>query len=135
MAKANRVKMDATKAGEPTLTLLPEKLSPVKLPKFDLNALLSVHKANLAATSQMQTILVDAVQAIARAQYAYVSQAVADAKAAVSAKALRKPEAVVDDATAAAERAIDVTKQVVNVTVGAQKQVAELTAQRLRASV
>ncbi|MFL5336885.1 MAG: hypothetical protein ACJ8H8_27840 [Geminicoccaceae bacterium] len=121
--------------GEPTLTLVSEKHSPVKLPKFDLNALLSVHKANLATASQVQTILVDAVQAVALAQYAYVSQAVAHAKVAVSAKALPKPEAVMADARAAAEKAIDVTKQVVNVTVGAQKQVAELAAQRLRASV
>jgi len=60
---------------------------------------------------------------------------VAHAKVAVSAKALPKPEAVMADARAAAEKAIDVAKQVVNVTVGAQKQVAELAAQRLRASV
>jgi hypothetical protein len=94
-----------------------------------------VHKANLAAASQVQTVLVDAVQAVARTQNAYLEQAVADAKAAVSAKALPKPEAVLADAKAAAEKAIAVTKQVVDVAVGAQKEVAELVAQRLQASL
>src|SRR5215217_5953497 len=115
MAKTNVVQIDAPKASEPTLTLVPEKLPQMKRPKFDLNALLSVQKANLAAASQVQSILVDAVQAIARAQIAYAEQAVADAKAAVSAKALPKPDAVMADAKAVAEKAIAVTKEVVNV--------------------
>jgi hypothetical protein len=135
MAKANVVQIDAPKVGERKLAPPSEKLLGVKVPKLDLNALLSVHKANLAAASQVQTVLVDAVQAVARTQNAYLEQAVADAKAAVSAKALPKPEAVLADAKAAAEKAIAVTKQVVDVAVGAQKEVAELVAQRLQASL
>lgn len=135
MAKANVVQIDAPKVGEQKLAPASEKLPGVKVPKLDLNALLSVHKANLAAARQVQTVLVDAVQAVARTQNAYLEQAVADAKAAVSAKALPKPEAVLADAKAAAEKAIAVTKQVVDVAVGAQKEVAELVAQRLQASL
>ena len=135
MAKANVVQIDASKPAEPTLSLVPEKLPSLKLPKLDLKALMSLQSANLAAASQAQTILVDAAQAIARMQYDYVQQAVADAKVAVGAKSLPKPEAALADVKVAAEKAVAVAKEVVDVAVGAQKQVAELVAQRVQTTV
>ena len=83
----------------------------------------------------MQTVLVEAAQAVARVQYGYVEQAVADVKAALGTKELPKPEAVLADVKAAAEKAIAVAKEVVDLTVGAQKRVAELVTQRVQASV
>ena len=135
MAKANVVQIDATPATEPTLSLVPQQLPAFKLPKVDIKALMSLQSANLAAVSQAQTILVDAAQSIARVQQGYVEQVVADAKAAFGAKTLPKPEAVLADAKVAAEKAMAVTKEVMEVAVGAQKQVAELVAKRVPATV
>ena len=135
MAKTAVVELDTPKLSEPTINLVPEKLPELTLPKLDLDALFSVQTADLAAASQVQTILVDAAQAVARVQYDYVEQAVADVKAVLGTKELPKPEAVMADVKAAAEKAIAVAKEVVDLTVGAQKRVAELVIQRVQASV
>ena len=114
----------------PKLNLVPEKF-----PKFDLDALFSVQKANLAAANEVQTVLVEATQAVARVQYGYVEQAVADVKAALGTKQLPKPDAALADLKAAAEKAFAVAKEVVDLTVGAQKRVAELVSERTQAAV
>ena len=122
MAKT-AVEFNTPKLSEPMINLVPEKLPELTLPKFDLDALFSVQKANLAA------------QAVARVQYGYVEQSVADVKAVLGTKELPKPEAVMADVKAAAEKAIAVAKEVVDLTVAAQKRVAELVTQRVQASV
>ena len=114
----------------PKLNLVPEKFPELKLPKFDLDALFSVQKANLAAANEVQTVLVEATQAVARVQYGYVEQAVADVKAALGTKQLPKPDVALADLKAAAEKAFAVAKEVVDLTVGAQKRVAELVSKR-----
>ena len=114
----------------PKLNLVPEKF-----PKFDLDALFSVQKANLAAANEVQTVLVEATQAVARVQHGYVEQAVADIKAALGTKQLPKPDAALADLKAAAEKAFAVAKEVVDLTVGAQKRVAELVSERTQAAV
>ena len=119
----------------PKLNLVPEKFSELKLPKFDLDALFSVQKANLAAANEVQTVLVEATQAVARVQHGYVEQAVADIKAALGTKQLPKPDAALADLKAAAEKAFAVAKEVVDLTVGAQKRVAELVSERTQAAV
>ena len=119
----------------PKLNLVPEKFPELKLPKFDLDALFSVQKANLAAANEVQTVLVEATQAVARVQYGYVEQAVADVKAALGTKQLPKPDAALADLKAAAEKAFAVAKEVVDLTVGAQKRVAELVSERTQAAV
>ena len=119
----------------PKLNLVPEKFLELKLPKFDLDALFSVQKANLAAANEVQTVLVDAAQAVARVQYGYVEQAVADMKAALGTKQLPKPDAALADLKVAAEKAVAVAKEVVELTVGAQKRVAELVSERTQAAV
>ena len=57
----------------------------------------------------------------------------AGVKAAIGTKELPKPEAVMADVKAAAEKAIAAAKEVVDLTVGAQKRVAELVTQRVQA--
>ena len=135
MAKAAVVELETPKLSKPKLNLVPAKLPELTLPKFDLDALFSVQTANLAAAHQVQSVLVDAAQAVARVQYGYVEQVVADVKAALGTKELPKPEAVLADVKAAAEKAIAVGKEVVDLTVAAQKRVAELVTQRVQASV
>ena len=134
MAKTD-VEFNTPKLSEPMINLVPEKLSELMLPKFDLDALISVQTANLAAAHQVQSVLVEVAQAVARVQYGYVERMVVDAKAALATKELPKPEAVMADVKAAAEKAIAVAKEVVDLTVAAQKRVAELVTQRVQASV
>ena len=135
MAKADVVELDTPTVNEPKLNLVPDKLPELTLPKFDLDALISVQTANLAAAHQVQSVLVEAAQAVARVQYGYVEQMVVDAKAALGTKELPKPEAVMADVKAAAGKAIAVAKEIVDLTVGAQKRVAELVTQRTQAAV
>ena len=135
VAKIAVVELDTPKPSEPTLNLVPAKFPELKLPKFDLDALFSVQTANLATAHQVQSVLVEAAQAVARVQYGYVEQAVADVKAVLGTKQLAKPEAVQADVKAAAEKAIAVGKEVVDLTVAAQKRVAGLVTQRVQASV
>lgn len=107
------------------------KFPELKLPKFDLDALFATQKANLAAVQEAQTVLLGAVEAIAKVQHGYVEQAVAELKAAVDSKELPKAEAF----TAAGEKAKDTTKEVVDLAVAAQKKVYELLTARGQASV
>jgi hypothetical protein len=134
MAKA-AVEFDTPKSGAPTLNPVPPKFLELKLPKFDLDALFRVQTANLAAAHQVQSVLVEAAQAVARVQHGYVEQAVANVKAALGTRQLAKPEAVQAEVKTAAEKAIAVGKEVVDLTVAAQKRVAELVIQRVQASV
>ena len=80
---------------------------------------------------EVQNVLVGAVQAIAKVQYGYVEQAVAEAKAALATKELPKPEAV----KATGEKTAAVAKEVVDLAVGAQKRVYEVLTQRGQANV
>jgi len=115
---------------------LPEfKVPEFKFPKFDLDALFGVQKANLAAVQEAQSVLVDAAQAIAKVQYGYVEQAVAEAKTAFASKELPKPEAGIASVKAATEKSVAAAKEVVDLAVSAQKRVYELVTQRTQATV
>jgi hypothetical protein len=135
MAKAAVVEFDTPKPSAPTLNLVPAPFLELKLHKLDLDALFSMQTANLAAVHQVQSVLVEAAQAVARVQHGYVAQAVADVKAALGTRELVKPEAVRAEVKAAAEKALAVGKEVVDLTVAAQKRGAELVTQRVQASV
>jgi hypothetical protein len=101
------------------------------LPKFDLAALFAAQKANLAAVQEAQSVLLSATEAVAKAQYGYIEQSVAKAKEAFAAKELPKAETL----KAAGEQAVAVAKEVVDLTVTAQKRVFEVLTQRTQASV
>src|SRR3954453_8384574 len=104
-----------------------------KLPTFDLDVLFATQQANLAAVHEVQNVLADAVQAIAKVQYGYVEQAVTEAKAALATKELPKPEAVLANAKAGFEKTTAVAKEVVDLAVGAQKRAYEILTQRAQA--
>jgi Phasin protein len=107
-----------------------------KLPKIDLDALFGAQKANLVTAHEAETILLDTAQAIAKAQYGYLEQAVADARAAViGGTAPKGPEAVAAQLKATAERTVAATKEVVDLAVAAQRRVVELFTRRTRANV
>ena len=106
------------------------KFPELKLPKFDLDVLFSSQKANLTAAHETQSVLLGAAEAVAKVQYGYVQESAAEAKAAFASKELPKAEAV----KATAEKFVAVAKEVVDLTVAAQKRVYELLTARSQAS-
>jgi hypothetical protein len=118
---------------KPTVVTFP--IPEFKLPKFDLDALFATQNANLATVHQAQNVLVEAAQAIAKVQYGYVEQAVAEAKAAFAAKELPKPETVLANAKAGVEKTVAVAKEVVDLAVAAQQRAYKVLTQRGQASV
>lgn len=106
-----------------------------KLPKLDLDTLFGLHKANLAAVHEAQTVLVDAAQAIVRLQHGWTEEVVAGSRAVLSRKAPQQPGEALAGAKAAAEKAGNVAKQAVDVAAAAQRRVADLFAQRAAANV
>jgi hypothetical protein len=134
MAKPALVDLTTAQTDEPTLALVPTTLPELKLPKLDLAGLFSVYNANLAAAYEAQTVMLDAAHAIAKTQYGYAEQVVAQAKDALATKSLPKTEALLADTKAALEHAVAVTKDVVGLGVAAQRRVTELLAKRTQAS-
>ena len=64
-----------------------------KLPKFDVDALFALQTANLAAAHEVQSIVLEAVQAIAKVQHGWVQENLAGAKAMLSGKEPKQPQA------------------------------------------
>lgn len=112
-------------------SIVPFPTPEFKLPKLDLDALFAVQKANLAAVQEAQSVLLGAAEAIAKVQHGYAEQVVAELKATLESKELPRPESL----QAAGEQAIAVTKEVVDLTITANKRVAELLSARGQASV
>lgn len=108
------------------------RLPELKLAKLDLDRLLASQSATLAAAQQVQTVLVEAAQAIARLQHGYLTEAAVEAKAAL---AVRQPAAVLTGCKDAAAKGAAVSRQIVDVTLAGQRQAAELVAQCARATV
>ena len=117
-------------------TTLPElKLPEFKFPKVDLDALFGLQKANLAVAYEAQSVLVDALQAIARLQHSYAKELVESLKSAAATKAPAKPETVMAEVKAAAEKAVAVAKEGVDLGVAAQQRVVGLMTDRVKANV
>jgi hypothetical protein len=119
-------------------TTMPKILTPAAdRPKLDLDALFALQKANLAALHEAQNVLVEATQAIVKAQADYARELAAQLKtvAAADAKAPRKPENVLAGVKAATEKAVAVGQRNVDLGVAAQRRVAELVAQRAQANL
>ena len=111
------------------------KLAGLKLPKLDLDKLFSSQSATLVAVQQAQTVLVEAAQTIARLQYGYLTEAAAEAKAALAVKQPPQPAAVLAGCKDAAAKSAAVAKEILDVAVAAQRQAAELLGQRAQATV
>lgn len=111
------------------------KMPEFKFPKVDLDALFGLQKANLAVAYEAQSVLVDALQAIARLQHGYAQELVETLKTATTTKAPAKPETVLADVKAAAEKAVAVAKEGVDLSVAAQQRVVGLMTDRVKANV
>ena len=85
----------------------PEFKAPeLKLPKLDLDAVFALQAANLAAAHEVQTIVLEAVQAIAEVQLGWVEENVEVLKSALSTKEPKQPQALRADVKTVAEKAV-----------------------------
>src|SRR6476646_3728555 len=100
-----------------------------KLPKCDLEAAFGSQTANLAAVHEVQSVVFEAVQAIARIQHGWVEETTAGVKALLAGKTPKEPQAMMADVKAVAEKAVAAGKQGVDLGVAAQQRVTELIAQ------
>ncbi|MFO1074275.1 MAG: hypothetical protein U1E17_16650 [Geminicoccaceae bacterium] len=119
----------------PQFNLPQFKLPELKLPKFDLNALLALQTANLVAVHEAQNVVLEAIQAVVKSQAGYAEELVAEAKGALTTKEPKQAEAMLADVKAAAEKAVALSKQNVDLSLAAQRKVADLVAQRVQANV
>jgi len=106
-----------------------------KLPRLDLDALFALHGANLAAAREIQDVLLEAAQAIARVQHGWVEQTSAVARAAMTGKEPMTAETVLAEIKGTTERTLAVVRQGVELGAAAQRRVGELFAQRATANV
>jgi hypothetical protein len=104
-------------------------LPEIKLPTFDLDALLARQKANLAILHEMQNVLVETAQAIVRAQYGWFGESLAGTRAALSRKEPCTPGAALVESRVVAEKAFAVTKQSMEFAAAAQRRIGTLLVQ------
>ena len=120
----------------PLNVTFPEFKAPeLKLPKIDLDAVFALQTANLAAAHEVQSIVLEAVQAIVRVQHGWLEDSVAGAKAALSTKEPKQADAILADVKTVAEKAVAAGKQGMDLGVAAQQRVAELVAKRVQANI
>lgn len=110
------------------------ELPEFKLAKFDLDALFIAQKANLAVVQEVQSVLVDAAQAVARIHYGWFTEVMASGGRALSTEKPAKPEDLVADLQTRAEKAMGVAKESVGLVTAAQQRVTELVTQRAAAN-
>lgn len=120
----------------PINVAFPEFKAPeFKLPKFDLDGFGALQTANLAAVHEVQSIVLEAMQAIGKINYAWFEESVATVQAMVTAKQAKAPEAVLADVKAVTEKAVAAGKQGMDLGVAAQQRVAELLTKRVQANI
>ena len=105
------------------------------LPKFDLNGLVALQKANIETAMKAQTIVAETTRAIIALHTGWMTEVAQKARTAMRAGVVAKPEALVADASAAAKRALIVARQELNLGVRAQGEVVDLIAKRAAANL
>jgi hypothetical protein len=125
MAKAN-----------PFNVTLPEFKAPeFKLPKFDVDAVFALQTANLAAAHEVQSIVLEAMQAISKIHHGWVQESVTGVQALMTGKQGKEPQAMLADVKSVTEKAVAAGKQGMDLGVAAQQRVAELVAKRVQANI
>jgi hypothetical protein len=112
-------------------TALPQPTFPeMKLPKFDLDAMFALHRANVAAVREAQDVLIEAAHAITQVQKSWVEDTFANAKSTFTGKEPKAPEAAYAEVKAATEKALAMVKQGVDLGTAAQRKVVDLMTRR-----
>ena len=112
-------------------TSLPQVTFPeLKLPKFDLDGMVALQRANVAAVREAQDVLIEAAYAIAKVQKSWVEDTFASVKSTFTGKEPKAPEAAYAEVKAATEKALAVVKQGVDLGAAAQRKVVDLMTRR-----
>jgi phasin family protein len=106
------------------------------MPKFNFDALVALHKANVDTMMEAQGIWMQAAEAVAKLQYAWVEETFKQGEAVLKGDVTRrKPEEFMADAKAAADKVMAVAKEQADLGMKAQKQVADLVTKRVNANL
>lgn len=128
MATANKT---APKFEMPTFDM-----STFAMPKFNLDAFVALHKANVDTMMEAQGIWMQTAEAIAKLQYGWVEESFKQGEAMLKGDAAKKkPEEFIADAKAAADKVMSVAKEQTDLGMKAQKQVADLVTKRVNANI
>jgi hypothetical protein len=117
-----------------TATLPTFRLPTPKFPSVDLDAVFALQKANLAVVREVQDIVLETAQALARLQRDWVKETFANAQTAFEGGA-KNPDTALTAVNVAADRALAVARQGAELGSTAQYRVAELLTQRAAANV
>ncbi len=123
------------KASPLNLTFPDFKAPEFKLPKFDLDAVCALQTANLAAAHEVQSILLEAFQAIGKVNHGWVEETMSGMQGLLAGKQAKAPEALMADVKTVAEKAVAAGKQGMDLGVAAQQRVAELVTKRVQANI
>ena len=115
-----------------TKTALPQLPA---MPKFDVEALITLQKANIETLVAAQKILFDLAQTVAKKQVEYVKESFAKSEVLFKGFDTKKqPTAYADELKAAVERAVTDVKETVDLGIKAQTEVVELLVKRATAN-
>ena len=113
----------------------PRLLSPPAFPKFDIDALVAIQKANYEAFMQVQKIVTGAVETAWQTHLKRVDSWKSQVEGAYKGfDVTKKPEAYAKDAQVAVEAAIAEAKDAVEKTVQTQREVSQVLTGRLIAN-
>jgi phasin family protein len=105
------------------------------LPKFDVEALVTLQKANIETLVAAQKILFDLAQTVAKKQVEYLKDSLAKSETLFKGFDARKqPTAYADELKAAVEKAVAEAKETVDLGIKAQSEVVELFVKRATAN-
>jgi hypothetical protein len=104
-------------------------------PKFDLDGLVAMQKANVETVMQAQRVLTDAARAMFKLQAGWLSETSRQLQAMTKIDVAKAPDAVVAETRAATDRAFAVARQQLDVGTRAQGEAADLVAKRMAANV
>ncbi len=105
------------------------------MPKFDFDAMLSLHKSNLETFVAAQKIMFDLAQTVAKRQTELLKDSFARSEALLTGfDAKKQPQHHMDDAKAAMEKAIAEAKETMDLGMKAQTEVVDLFVKRATAN-
>ena len=106
-------------------------------PKFDLDALVALQKANIETMMAAQKIMIDFAQTLAGRNMAMGKESFAQVEAMLSGglDTKKQPQAFVDEAKVSVEKVVANAKESVDLGVKAQKEVVDLLVARANANL
>lgn len=109
--------------------------TPTYAPKFDIESVLALYKANIETFVAAQKIMFDLSQTLAKRQVEVVKESFAKAESLMKGfDGKKQPQSYVDDAKAAIEKALADVKEAMDMGMKAQNEVVDLFVKRASAN-